>query len=62
MNKGEGKIAQIAEHFKVNKATVSKALNGATDVGKDMREQIIAYAEAIGYVSKRASRWPRHTR
>lgn len=56
MNKGEGKIAQIAEHFKVNKATVSKALNGATDVGKDMREQIIAYAEAIGYVSKRASR------
>ena len=56
MNKGEGKIAQIAEHFKVNKATVSKALNGATDVGKDLREQICAYAESIGYVSRRQSR------
>lgn len=59
MNKkgaGEGKIVAIAEHFKVNKATVSKALNGATDVSKELREQICAYADSIGYVSKRASR------
>lgn len=59
MNKngsGEGKLKEIAEHFGVNKATVSKALNGATDVSKLLREQICAYAESIGYVSKRASR------
>lgn len=52
----KAKLNEIAEHFNVNKATVSKALNGATDVSRSLREQICAYAESIGYVSKHAGR------
>ena len=43
-------ISQIAQHFGVSIAAVSKALNGLPGVSESLRQQIIAYAEENNYV------------
>lgn len=42
-------ISDIAEHLGVSRASVSRALNGSSGVGTELREKIRAYAEESGY-------------
>lgn len=46
------KIKDIAEHLHVSVSTVSKALNGATDVSEETRKAILAYASECGLTVK----------
>lgn len=43
-------IREIAKHFGVSTATISKALNDKSGVGEDLRRQILKYAEESNYV------------
>lgn len=43
------KIKDIAEALHLSVSTVSKALNGAFDVSKETKEEVLAYAKANGY-------------
>lgn len=43
------RIKDIAEKLGVSKGTVSKALNGATDISETLRNNIILEAKAMGY-------------
>lgn len=42
-------LADIAKHFGVSAVTVSKALSGQKGVSDEMREQIVKYADELGY-------------
>lgn len=46
------KIKDIAEALHLSVSTVSKALNGAFDVSKETKEQVLEYAKAHGYKSR----------
>lgn len=45
-------ISQIAEELKVSKSTVSKALNGATDIAEKTKKRILDYVAVKGYKAK----------
>lgn len=49
-------IRQIAEHCGVSASTVSKALNGALDVGQETALRIRKVAEELGYMPNSAAR------
>lgn len=49
-------IREVAEQCGCSPATVSKALNGAPDVGRDMVEKIRAVAAELGYIPNSAAR------
>lgn len=46
------KIKDIAKELHLSISTVSKALNGAFDVSKETKQNVIAYAKAHGYKSR----------
>ena len=48
---GEKKITakEIAENLGVSRATVSRALNGSSGVGPELRKKILSYAQESGY-------------
>ena len=48
---GEKKITakEIAENLGVSRATVSRALNGSSGVGSELRKKILSYAQESGY-------------
>lgn len=46
-------IKEIAEQLNISISTVSKALNGATDVSESKRKLILDYAEKVGYAVRR---------
>lgn len=46
-------IHDIAKHFRISPSTVSKALNGASDISPEKRREILEYASAVGYNSRR---------
>lgn len=47
-------IYDIAKKFNVNISTVSKALSGSTDIAEGTRKAICAYADSVGYKTRRA--------
>lgn len=47
-------IQDIAQKMNVSIATVSKALNGSSDIAKDTRRQIREYAAQVGYRSRKS--------
>lgn len=47
-------IQDIANALNLSIATVSKALNGSTDVAGDTKKLICDYAQSVGYVSRKA--------
>lgn len=49
-------IKDIAERLGVSKGTVSKALNGATDIGETLRKTILETAVEMGYTKIRRKR------
>ncbi len=49
-------LQDIAQHFGVSVATVSRALNGSTRVSVQRREDIVAYAHAHHFVPNSAAR------
>ena len=49
-------MKQIAELCGVSVATVSKALNGHTDIGEETREAVRRTAEELGYMANSAAR------
>ena len=46
-------IKEIADRLGVSISTVSKGLNGATDVSIELRQTILDTAVEMGYVTKR---------
>ena len=42
-------ITDVADMLGVSRATVSRALNGTSGVGPELREKIVAFANEIGY-------------
>ncbi|MFC1236378.1 LacI family DNA-binding transcriptional regulator [Vibrio sp. F74] len=42
-------IKKLAEHLGISKSTVSRALNGYSDVNSDTREKVLRAAQEIGY-------------
>lgn len=42
-------ITDVADMLGVSRATVSRALNGTSGVGPELREKIVAFADEIGY-------------
>ncbi len=49
-------MKDIAEQCGVSVATVSKALNGHSDIGEATKERIVHHAEALGYMTNSAAR------
>ncbi|MCI9504264.1 MAG: LacI family transcriptional regulator [Clostridia bacterium] len=49
-------IEDIAKKFNINISTVSKALNGSTDIAESTRKAICEYAAAQGYKTRRAKK------
>lgn len=49
-------MKDIAQRCEVSVATVSKALSGQPDIGKDTRDRICAVAEEMGYLTNAAAR------
>lgn len=49
-------LNDIAANLGLNKTTVSKALNGSTDISASTRERVIAEARKIGYVKVNRSK------
>ena len=47
-------IYDIAKKFNINISTVSKALSGSTDIAESTRKAICAYADSVGYKTRRA--------
>ncbi|MBQ9710569.1 MAG: LacI family DNA-binding transcriptional regulator [Clostridia bacterium] len=47
-------IQEIANELKISVSTVSKALNGASDVSAATRQTVCAYAKKVGYKTKRS--------
>ena len=49
-------IRQLAEHLQISTGTVSRALNGKSDVNAETRRRVLAAAEELGYVPNQAGR------
>jgi DNA-binding LacI/PurR family transcriptional regulator len=49
-------IKEVANHCGVSVATVSKALNGYSDISEDTREKVIKAAEELGYFPNSVAR------
>lgn len=49
-------IKQLAEHLNVSIGTVSRALNGKSDVSEETRQRVLDAAAAMGYVPNQAGR------
>jgi DNA-binding LacI/PurR family transcriptional regulator len=49
-------IKEVAKHCGVSVATVSKALNGYSDISEDTKEKVIKIAEELGYFPNSAAR------
>lgn len=47
-------ISDIAARFGTSNATVSKALNGSTDISAEKKKLICDYAESVGYHSRKS--------
>ena len=50
-------IKDIAKELNLSIATVSKALNGATDISESTRKLICEYAESVQYRSRKSMAW-----
>ena len=46
-------IKDIANHLGVSISTVSKGLNGASDISEDLRQLVLATAVEMGYQTKK---------
>lgn len=51
-NNGKIKIKDIAEALHLSVSTVSKALNGAFDISKETKEEVLEYAKKNGYKAR----------
>ncbi|MEL7435778.1 MAG: LacI family DNA-binding transcriptional regulator, partial [Chloroflexota bacterium] len=49
-------ITDIAKHLKLSNSTVSKALNGYSDVSDQTRERVMQTAQDMGYQPSAAAR------
>ena len=49
-------IKQIAEHLGISISTVSKGLNGASDISEDLRQLVLDTAVEMGYSTKRSKK------
>lgn len=49
---GKIKIKDIAEALHLSQSTVSKALNGAFDISRETKEEVLQYAKKMGYKSR----------
>lgn len=49
-------IKEVAKHCGVSVSTVSKALNGYSDIGEDTKEKVIKIAEELGYFPNSVAR------
>lgn len=49
-------IRQLAEHLDISIGTVSRALNGKTDVNPKTRQRVLEAAEKLGYVANQSGR------
>lgn len=49
-------IKEIAQQLNISISTVSKALNGATDISDETKKKICDYAKSVGYKSKQPPR------
>ena len=49
-------IRQLAEHLDISIGTVSRALNGKTDVNPRTRQRVLEAAEKLGYVANQSGR------
>lgn len=56
MKKRKVSITEVAKQFSVSPSTVSRALNNQPGVGEDLRAQIIAYSQGIGYMPNTATK------
>ena len=45
----------IAEHFGLSLATVSRALNDSDDISPETRRMVLAYAQEVGFISQRST-------
>lgn len=50
MSRKKVSITEVAKKFGVSPSTVSRALNNQPGVGEELREQIMEYAQGIGYM------------
>lgn len=50
-------IKEIAEKLNLSIATVSKALNGATDIAESTRQLVCDYAKSVKYRSRKSMSW-----
>lgn len=46
-------INEIAKHLHTTPSTVSKAINGASDISPEKRREILEYVNSVGYSSRR---------
>lgn len=49
-------ITDVAEHFHVSASTISRAINNLPGVSSDLRAQILAYTQGVGYMPNTAVR------
>ncbi len=49
-------IKEIAEHLGISISTVSKGLNGASDISEDLRQLVLDTAVEMGYSTKRSKK------
>ena len=52
LDNGKIKIKDIAEALHLSVSTVSKALNGAFDISKETKEEVLEYAKKNGYKAR----------
>ena len=50
-------LKEIAKKLNLSIATVSKALNGSTDISETTRKLVCDYAESVGYRSRKSMAW-----
>ena len=50
-------LKEIAKKLNLSIATVSKALNGSTDISEPTRKLVCDYAESVGYHSRKSMAW-----
>ena len=50
-------LKEIAKKLNLSIATVSKALNGSTDISEPTRKLVCDYAESVGYRSRKSMAW-----
>ncbi len=50
-------IKDIANRLGVSVSTVSKGLNGASDISDELRQMVLDTAVEMGYSTKRSRKW-----